>query len=51
MFTKRENLPAQIPCTICGNGEKNVIHVFYEKMFQMGDPFDYIDCSNCGAIH
>src|SRR6185312_13053503 len=37
-------------CPICGNEEDNKVMRFEEKMFRMGEEFDYVDCKCCSAI-
>ena len=39
-----------IKCPICGNEVNNLVMNFEEKMFRMGEVFDYLDCSFCKAI-
>ena len=41
---------AALECPICGNTHANKSLRFEEKMFAMGEHFDYIDCAQCAAI-
>lgn len=37
-------------CKICGNSTNNRIYRISEKTFDLGENFDYIDCSICGTL-
>lgn len=44
--------PNTVPaCPICNNQDGNEVLQFEEKMFGMGDLFDYVDCDQCKAIN
>ena len=37
-------------CRICGNTTNNKLFVVKEKMFGTQQPFNYIECSQCGCM-
>lgn len=37
-------------CRICGNVMSNTIHEVEERMFNMGESFEYLECSRCGTL-
>src|SRR5262245_47713162 len=37
-------------CKICGRSDGNRIHSIREMMFGTKEPFEYIECGNCGCI-
>jgi hypothetical protein len=37
-------------CRICGNDTGNVVHHCSEKMYGLGDEFDYFQCQNCACL-
>jgi hypothetical protein len=37
-------------CKICSNSTNNRICRIPERMFDLGDKFEYIECSNCGTL-
>jgi SAM-dependent methyltransferase len=38
------------PCRACGNDQHNMTYLGREALLGLGDTFDYIECSGCGAI-
>ena len=39
-----------IACKICGNLHNNRIHHATERLLNIGDQFDYLECANCYAL-
>src|SRR6478609_9592522 len=37
-------------CRICGNIEGNIIFQTKEMMFGFRDPFNYVECKECGTV-
>lgn len=37
-------------CRICGNIKGNICHNVEERMFNMGENFEYLECSRCGTL-
>ena len=50
MTTKKFNTNNSEKCPICDNENNNQILRFEEKMFRMGEQFEYVDCGDCNAI-
>jgi SAM-dependent methyltransferase len=43
-------MSTSIACKICGNLHNNRIHHATERLLNMGDPFDYLECASCYAL-
>jgi SAM-dependent methyltransferase len=37
-------------CRICGNTKRNKLYQIEERMFNMGEDFEYLECSRCGTL-
>ena len=37
-------------CSICGNEENNISHIFRESLYGMPDTFKYFQCSSCQCL-
>ena len=37
-------------CKICKNAQDNIVFWAQEKMFNMNEQFQYLECSRCGCL-
>jgi SAM-dependent methyltransferase len=45
-----KNNEIDMSCRVCGNDSNNKKFIATEKMYGLGDEFDYIECNNCGCL-